>query len=63
MKYKQNVREKFDGIDAIVARLQFQVGRNVSRQELEVTLESLKEKLDETKHIIELEVEDFVPRS
>jgi peptidoglycan hydrolase CwlO-like protein len=59
MKYKNNVAEKLNQLDATANRIQFQVNRNADQ---DLTLESitdLKEQIEKLQEIISLEQDDF----
>lgn len=62
MKYKENLRQKLDQLDNIIMRLSYQIGRNVAVIEQEETLVNLKEILQDSKALIELEEDDYKPR-
>jgi peptidoglycan hydrolase CwlO-like protein len=59
MKYKNNVAEKLNQLEATVNRVQFQVNRNADQ---DLTLESindLKEQIEKLQEMISLEQDDF----
>jgi flagellar biosynthesis chaperone FliJ len=59
MKYKNNVAEKLNQLDATANRIKFQVNRNADQ---DLTLESisdLKEQIEKLQEIISLEQDDF----
>jgi hypothetical protein len=59
MKYKNNVAEKLNQLEATVNRVQFQVNRGADQ---DLTLESigmLKEQIEKLQEIISLEQDDF----
>jgi peptidoglycan hydrolase CwlO-like protein len=59
MKYKNNVAEKLNQLDATANRIQFQVNRNADQ---DLTLESitdLKEQIEKLQEMISLEQDDF----
>jgi peptidoglycan hydrolase CwlO-like protein len=59
MKYKNNVAEKLNQLDATANRIQFQVNRNADQ---DLTLESisdLKEQIEKIQEMISLEQDDF----
>ncbi len=62
MKYKENLRQKLDQVDNIIMRLSYQIGRNIALSEQEETLANLKEVLQDSKALLELEEEDWKPR-
>jgi peptidoglycan hydrolase CwlO-like protein len=59
MKYKNNVAEKLNQLDATANRIQFQINRNADQ---DLTLESisdLKEQIEKLQEMISLEQDDF----
>jgi hypothetical protein len=59
MKYKNNVAEKLNQLDATANRIKFQVNRGADQ---DLTLESisdLKEQIEKLQEIISLEQDDF----
>ena len=59
MQYKNNVLDKISNLDAVVMRLQIQVNRNTSKDEVLDTIESLKEQIESVREMISLERDEF----
>lgn len=59
MKYKNNVVEKLNQLDATVNKLQFQINRNFNQEQLTDTSISLKEQVEKLQEIISLEYDEF----
>jgi len=59
MKFKTNVFEKLNQLDATVTKAAFQVNRGMSQDQIMETLESMKEQIEKINEIISLEQDDF----
>jgi len=59
MKYKNNVTEKLNQLEATVNRVQFQVNRNSDQDATLETISDLKEQIEKIQEIISLEQDDF----
>jgi hypothetical protein len=59
MRYKNNVLDKLNQVDALVNRLAVQLNRNISREESMETLTMLKEQIESTREMISIEADDF----
>jgi hypothetical protein len=59
MKYKQNIMEKIEQAEAIITRLDVQLSRGATREQIFETLDVLKGQLDQTKSIVSLESDNF----
>jgi hypothetical protein len=59
MKYKNNVLDKLNQVDALVNRLAVQLNRNMSKEESIDTLTILKEQIESTREMISIESDDF----
>jgi enterochelin esterase-like enzyme len=59
MKYKNNVAEKLNHLEAIANRIQFQVNRNANQDETLESISDLKEQIEKIQEIISLEQDDF----
>ena len=59
MRYKNNILDKLNQIDALVNRLAIQINRNVNREESMETLTMLKEQIESTREMISIESDDF----
>jgi hypothetical protein len=59
MKYKNNVLDKLNQVDALVNRLAIQLNRNMSKEESIDTLTILKEQIESTREMISIESDDF----
>ena len=59
MRYKNNVLEKLGQIDAIANRLNVQVNRGGTQDQVLESIEILKEAIESTREIISVEADDF----
>jgi hypothetical protein len=59
MKYKNNVLDKLVQTDAIVNKIQIQINRNVSAEEVSESIELLKAQLENIREMISIESDDF----
>jgi len=59
MRYKNNVLDKLVTVDTAVNRIQLQVNRNRSQNEIQDSIDALKESLESIREIISVEPDDF----
>jgi hypothetical protein len=59
MKYKNNVLDKLNQVEAVSNRIQFQVNRGLDQDQILESLEQLKEQIEKVREIISLEQDDF----
>jgi hypothetical protein len=59
MRYKNNVLDKLNQVDALVNRLAVQLNRNMSKEESIETLTMLKEQIESTREMVSIEHDDF----
>jgi division protein CdvB (Snf7/Vps24/ESCRT-III family) len=59
MRYKNNVLDKLTQVDTVVNRIQVQVNRNVSQDEILSSLEQLKEAIENVRSMVSIESDDF----
>jgi len=59
MRYKNNVLDKLNQVDALVNRLAVQLNRNMSKEESMDTLTMLKEQIESTREMVSIEHDDF----
>jgi hypothetical protein len=59
MRYKNNVLDKLVTVDTAVNRIQLQVNRNISQNEIQDSIDALKELLESIREIISVEPDDF----
>ena len=59
MRYKNNVLEKLGQIDAIANRINVQVNRGGTQDQVLESIEMLKEAIERTREIISVEADDF----
>lgn len=59
MRYKNNVLDKLTRIETIVARLQVQVNRGGTQDQVLESIEQLKEAIESTREMISIEQDDF----
>jgi hypothetical protein len=59
MRYKDNVLNKLGQIDTIASRLQIQVNRGGTQDQVLESIEMLKESIEAVREIISVEGDDF----
>ena len=59
MRYKNNVLDKLNQVDALVNRLAIQLNRNMNKEESMDTLTMLKEQIESTREMVSIEHDDF----
>jgi len=59
MRYKNNILDKLDQIGATATKIQFQINRGIDSNQIEDTIDSLKEQVEKIREIISLESDDF----
>jgi hypothetical protein len=59
MRYKNNVLEKLAQTDIAANRIQLQVNRGMSQNEISDSVEALKESIESIREIIAIEPDDF----
>jgi hypothetical protein len=59
MRYKNNVLDKLNQIDTIASRLQVQVNRGGTQDQVLESIEMLKESIENTRSMISIEADDF----
>lgn len=59
MRYKQNIMDKLEQAEAIVMRLDVQLSRGATNEQVFETIDALKAHLDQTKGIVSLESDNF----
>jgi hypothetical protein len=59
MRYKNNVLDKLNQVDALVNKLAVQVNRNYAQNEILETLTLLKEQIENTREMVSIEHDDF----
>ena len=59
MRYKNNVLDKLTQLDAAANRIQLQVNRNMSQDQVLESVELLKEQIEKTRELIALEGDNF----
>ena len=59
MKFKNNVLDKLTQLDATANRIQFQVNRGMSQDQILESTEQLKEQIEKLREILSLEQDDF----
>ena len=59
MRYKNNVLEKLGQIDTIANRINVQVNRGGTQDQVLESIEMLKEAIERTREIIFVEADDF----
>lgn len=59
MRYKNNVLEKLNQIDNIANRIQVQINRNYSKEDMSASVGQLKEAIEKIREIISIESDEF----
>ena len=59
MKFKNNVLEKLNQLDAIVNKVKFQVNRGMDQDQVLESLDQVKEQIEKINEIVSLEQDDF----
>jgi hypothetical protein len=59
MRYKNNVLQQLDNIDATISKVQFGINRGGTQNQILETIEVLKERLSDLRGIISVEPDDF----
>jgi hypothetical protein len=59
MRYKNNVLQQLDNIDATISKVQFGINRGGTQDQILETIEVLKERLSDLRGIISVEPDDF----
>jgi len=59
MRYKNNVLDKLGQIDVIANRINVQVNRGGTQDQVLESIEMLKEAIERTREIISVEADDF----
>jgi hypothetical protein len=59
MRYKNNVLDKLSQIDTIANRLNIQVNRGGTQDQVLESIELLKEAIESTREMVSIEADDF----
>ncbi len=59
MRYKNNVMQKLEQAEALVSRIQLQVNRGMTQDQILESIESLKGQLEDVKGVVSVEPDDF----
>jgi hypothetical protein len=60
MKFKNNITDSLTQVEAMLQRIQLQVNRNVSREEIEETIDRTKNLVENIKGMVSMESDDFM---
>jgi hypothetical protein len=60
MKFKNNITDSLTQVEAMLQRIQLQVNRNVSRDEIEETIDRTKNLVENIKGMVSMESDDFM---
>jgi C4-type Zn-finger protein len=60
MKFKNNITDSLTQVEAMLQRIQLQVNRNVSRDEIEETIDRTKSLVENIKGMVSMESDDFI---
>lgn len=59
MRYKNNVLDKLVQMESTVSRIQVQINRNMSQEEISDSLEFLRAQIEGTREMISIEPDEF----
>ena len=59
MRYKNNVLDKLTQLESTVTKIQFQVNRGISQDQILDSVENLKEQIEKTRDMVSLEPDEF----
>jgi len=59
MKFKNNVLDKLNQLDATVNKVRFQVNRGMDQDQVLESLDQVKEQIEKINEIVSLEQDDF----
>jgi hypothetical protein len=60
MKFKNNITDSLTQVEAMLQRIQLQMNRNVSRDEINETIDKTKELVENIKGMVSMEIDDFM---
>lgn len=60
MKFKNNITDSLTQVEALLQRIQLQVNRNMSQNEINETVDRTKELVENIKGMVSMEVDDFM---
>jgi len=59
MRYKNNILDRLSQVDIIANRINLQINRNMTRDQISESIEQLKETIEGIREIISIESDDF----
>ena len=59
MRYKNNILDRLNQVDAIASRINLQVSRNMTQEQVAQSVEQLKETIEGIREMISIESDDF----
>lgn len=59
MRYKNNVLDRLVQVDTVINRIQVQINRNISAEEISESIEQLKTQLEGVREMVSIESDDF----
>ena len=59
MRYKNNVLDRLNQVDAIVSRINLQINRNMTQDQISESVEQLKEVIEGIREMISIESDEF----
>jgi len=59
MKFKNNVLDKLNQLDATINKVRFQVNRGMDQDQVLESLDQVKEQIEKINEIVSLEQDDF----
>jgi C4-type Zn-finger protein len=60
MKFKNNITDSLTQVEAMLQRIQLQVNRNVSQNDINETVDKTKELVENIKGMVSMESDDFM---
>jgi hypothetical protein len=59
MRYKNNILDRLNQVDAIASRINLQVNRNMTQDQIGESIDQLKETIEGIREMISIEADDF----
>lgn len=59
MRYKNNILDRLNQVDAIASRINLQVNRNMTQDQIAESVEQLKEAIEGIREMLSIESDDF----
>ena len=59
MRFKEVTLEKITQVESVISRIQFEISRNATREQVEQSVEFLKSQIEELRSLISIEHDSF----